>query len=255
MEDVMLAFRSQELCPLMSKEDIRKQAPLVFAEGKTNPETSERYAYSNTEKLIDCMAKFGWGVTDCKQQRPNKRTKFRSFHTLAFQNPNVFCTNEAGTEIESFPRVIVSTSHDGFHSFRFMAGLYRLVCSNGLILADAEFASFSIRHINFDFEKELEGVIERTVAIVKEKVEVMNKMKQINLTEAQRFEFAKKAIAIRKGLNWEDIPVNDDDITDILEPVRDEDKGNDLFRVFNVLQEKVINGDFQYGKTKTGKRR
>ena len=33
-------------------------------------------------------------------------------------------------------------------------------------------------------------------------------------------------------------------IEDILEPTRDEDKGNDLWKVFNIVQEKVTQGGF-----------
>ena len=36
------------------------------------------------------------------------------------------------------------------------------------------------------------------------------------------------------------------DIKDILTPVRVEDSGKDLWSIFNVVQEKVIDGDFTY---------
>jgi len=35
-------------------------------------------------------------------------------------------------------------------------------------------------------------------------------------------------------------------LDEIINPVRDEDKGNDLWSVFNVIQEKIITGDFTY---------
>ena len=36
------------------------------------------------------------------------------------------------------------------------------------------------------------------------------------------------------------------DFQELLNPTRDEDKGNDLWSVFNVVQEKIIDGDFEY---------
>ena len=36
------------------------------------------------------------------------------------------------------------------------------------------------------------------------------------------------------------------DFKDLLTPTRDEDKGKDLWSVFNVVQEKIIDGDFAY---------
>jgi len=38
-------------------------------------------------------------------------------------------------------------------------------------------------------------------------------------------------------------------IEDILDPKRDEDKGDDLWRVFNVVQEKITQGDFHAALT------
>ena len=35
-------------------------------------------------------------------------------------------------------------------------------------------------------------------------------------------------------------------IEEVLKPTRKEDEGNDLWNVFNVLQEKMIDGDFEY---------
>ena len=36
------------------------------------------------------------------------------------------------------------------------------------------------------------------------------------------------------------------DFNDLLKPVRKEDNGKDLWSVFNVVQEKIIEGDFEY---------
>lgn len=254
MEDVMLSFRNSNLCKLMTKEEMHQNAPFIFAKEKTNPATSARYEFVDTETLIDDMAKLGWGVTECKQQRANKRSNVRSFHTVAFQNPDVYITKDDGT-IEAFPRIIVSNSHDGFHSFKFMAGLYRLVCSNGLILADAEFTSFSIRHINYDFT-ELQKIVAQSIELTHKKVEVINTMRETKMTLEQKETLAKRAIAIRKGIKgWDELKVAKSDLQDILEPVRKEDEGDSLWNVFNVLQEKVIKGDFTFGKTKTGRAR
>jgi predicted transcriptional regulator YdeE len=63
------------------------------------------------------------------------------------------------------------------------------------------------------------------------------------LDEKTTVEFAKKALSTRFGEELENITV---DLEKLLEPTRPEDKGNDLWSVFNVLQEKILEGDFQY---------
>ena len=255
MADTMLRFGNDNLCPFMSKDEIMTKAPYIFADKPTNNGVSERYTLASTETLIDDMAKLGWGVTDCKQQRANKRSNVRSFHMVSFQNPNVFIENENGG-IEAYPRVIITNSHDGYHSFKFMIGLFRLICSNGLIIATQEFANVSIRHINYDFE-ELRRIVAKAVDATKKNVEVMNAMQETELTAEQKADFAAKAVAIRKGIKDGDkMPkLSNEDVEEILAPVRDEDKGNDLWSVYNVLQEKIMKGDFHFGKTKLGKNR
>lgn len=254
MEDVMMHFDEKALCPFMSKEEMKTKAPYIFAEKPTNGGVSERYTLASTETVIDDMAKLGWGVTDCKQQRANKRSNIRSFHMVSLQNPNVYI--EENGEIVAYPRIILTNSHDGFHSFKFMIGVFRLCCSNGLVIATQEFANVAIRHINYDFE-ELRKVVAQAVEATKKNVEVMNVMQETELSEEQKADFATKAVAIRKGIKEnEKMPVlSDDEVKEILEPVRKEDEGNDLWSVYNVLQEKIMKGDFHFGKTKLGKNR
>ena len=253
MADVMMRF-DKGLCAFMTKDEMKTKAPYIFADKPTNGGVSERYTMASTETVIDDMAKLGWGVTDCKQQRANKRSNIRSFHMVSLQNPNVYI--EENGEIVAYPRIILTNSHDGFHSFKFMIGVFRLCCSNGLVIATQEFANVAIRHINYDFE-ELRKVVAQAVEATKKNVEVMNVMQKTELSEEQKADFATKAVAIRKGIkeNEKKPILSDDEVKEILEPVRKEDEGNDLWSVYNVLQEKMMKGDFHFGKTKLGKNR
>lgn len=248
MADTMLTFRNDELHRPMTKEEIKAKAPYVFAEAPTNPDVSNRYVMATTETIIDDMAKLGWDVVDCKQQRANKRSKVRSYHMLAFQNPKVFITKIAdnGEEtVDCFPRIILTNSHDGFHSFKFMVGLFRCVCSNGLVIATDTFADVSIRHINYTFD-ELREMVAKAISTVSDNISVMNEMQKTILNEEQKKALATEALKIRGG-DDEDKPlkVADDDLEDILTPVRKEDNANDLWTVFNILQEKIIKGNFR----------
>lgn len=248
MADTMLTFRNDELHRPMTKEEIKAKAPYVFAEAPTNPDVSNRYVMATTETIIDDMAKLGWDVVDCKQQRANKRSKVRSFHMLAFQNPKVFITkiaNNGEETVDCFPRIILTNSHDGFHSFKFMVGLFRCVCENGLVIATDTFADISIRHINYTFD-ELREMVAKAISTVSDNISVMNEMQKTILNEEQKKALATEALKIRGG-DDEDKPlkVADDDLEDILTPVRKEDNANDLWTVFNILQEKIIKGNFR----------
>ena len=240
--DTMLHFSSDNLATkFLSNEELRSVVPYAYATEPMSTNVSDRYAFIPTSRLIDDMSALGWNVVDAKQAGRRKNAKnHKSFHMLAFQNPNVCIKSENG-EVDCYPRIIITNSHDGQNSFKFMIGLFRLVCSNGMGVATETFASISVRHINYTFE-ELQIVVAKAMAVLPAQVDTMNTMKSINLTDAQKLELALIAIRIRK--NNDNLNVDDQTLTDMLTPVREQDAGNDLWTVFNVLQEKIIKGGF-----------
>ena len=220
MADTMLSFKNDSLVSFMSKEEMHQKAPYIFSKERTNPKVSQRYVFASTETIIDDFAKLGWGVVDCKQQRATKRgAGIRSYHMVVLQNPKIFITeeNDGASRVECYPRIILTNSHDGFNSFKFMVGMFRLVCSNGLVIATEKFADISIRHINYTFEK-LRGVVAKAIEAVTAHVELMNEMKEIHLTKEQKEDFAISAIKIRK--NDENIKVSEEDVEEILKPFK-----------------------------------
>jgi len=255
MADTMIHFNNNNLTThFLSNDELHSICPMMFKTQPTNPAVSDKYVMATTMDVVNDMAKLGWYPVEAKQCRAKKNSKgIRSFHMVAFQNPDIKVLN--GDEIEAYPRIILQNSHDGFNSFKFMCGLYRLVCSNGLIVADEEFANLAIRHINYTFE-ELRDTINVVVAKLPQKIEVLNQMRNTELSEEEKTDFAKKVIKIRKGLDVDDnLDISDDTVVDILTPTRNEDEGNSLWHVFNVLQEKVIKGNFNFSSDGTKSRK
>lgn len=228
----------------MSMDEVKKACPYAFAAEPTNPGVSGKYIQANTETVIEDLGKLGWYPVQAKQCRAKKGSKgIRSFHVVAFQHDDVKIVNSKG-EDEAYVRIVLQNSHDGFNSFRFMMGCYRMVCSNGCILSDAEFADFSIRHINYSFE-ELSSIVAEVMNQVPAAIDKMNAMNTTILTNEQKHELAVETYKIRKGFTAEDkVNVDDQTVDDLLTPMRTEDNGNSLWNVFNVLQEKMIKGGF-----------
>ena len=138
-------------------------------------------------------------------------------------------------------------SHNGKSKFRFSAGLFRLVCSNGLVIADEQFADLSIRHMGYSFE-ELQETMNQIVEKLPLTVECMNRMRETEMTEEMMIQFATDCIQTRFTKDQ----IIGVDMVELLNPTRKEDMGSDLWNVFNVVQEKVLAGDFQV-TTKKGK--
>lgn len=246
----MISFKNDELATsFLSNDDIKRMCPMALHTAPTNPNVSDRYIQANTMTVIEDLAKLGWYPVQAKQCRPKKNSSgIHSFHIVAFQNPEVriMKTLENGEKVvDAYPRIILTNSHDGFNSFKFMVGLFRVVCSNGLVVCSQEFANISIRHINYDFE-ELRKIVATTIEQVPNIVGKMNTMRTITLNDEQKTAIATEVIKIRQDVAPEEqIEVDTETIEDILTPIREEDNANDLWTIFNICQEKLIKGGFQ----------
>lgn len=242
----MMRF-SGNLQKFLTEDEIRQKCPLVFATSPTNDKVSEKYTVANTYTVIQDMEKLGWKVVRAAQRRATKKSSGRfSYHMVALQNPDIKITKQVdgGEEIvECFPQIILTNSHDGLSCFQFRVGLYRCICSNGLVISDAELSEFKIRHIYYSFEN-LRAVVGRILEALPSKVERMSQMSNVLLSEDQKLDFAKKALSIRKGVKEEELQADEETYKDLLTPVRKEDEGDSLWNVYNVLQEKIVKGGY-----------
>ena len=247
----MLSFNNDNLATsFLSNDDIRHICPMALHTMPTNPDVSDKYVHANTMTVVDDLAKLGWFPVQAKQCRNKKNSSgIRSFHMIAFQNPDVKITKtlDNGEKIvDTYPRIILTNSHDGFNSFKFMVGLFRLICSNGLVVCSSQMVDMSIRHINYDFE-ELRKIVASAIEQVPSIVNTMNDMRNVMLTDEQKTALATEVVKIRKGVEDDENYVVDAEVVeDILTPVRNEDKGNDLWTIFNICQEKMIKGGFGF---------
>jgi len=233
----------------MTADEIRSAASSIFAT-KGAETTSQHYSHIPTYKIIEDMELLGWGVVDVKQVKARKNAGYQK-HLVVFRNNDIVIDGKDGDTV--FPQILLTNSSDGKNAFTFRAGLFRLVCENGLVISTQDFADLKIRHMGYDFEE-----LQKTINLMVEKlpltVESMNKFKQTQLEEEQILQFAKEALTVRFGEDeMKRITV---DYNEFIKPTRKEDEGNDLWSVFNRVQEKVLEGDFEYGyATKTRKAR
>jgi hypothetical protein len=220
----------------ISKEQVKQVAPSVFTKhGASN--VSEKYSHIPTERVMDDMSALGWNVVDAKEIKARKNQGFQK-HMLVFANPEIVINGNDGDTV--FPRILLTNSHDGKNAFTFKAGLFRLVCSNGLVIADEQFGEMKIRHMGYDFEA-LQSLITQMVEKLPLTVESMNRFKNKQLSEDQKQKFALEALGLRFDTDNKTF-----NVSEFLTPTRKEDEGNDLWSVFNLVQEKLVNGMVDY---------
>jgi hypothetical protein len=223
----------------LKMDEVKQRANSIFTE-KAAPTVSSKFTHIPTHKVIEDMEQLGWGVVDAKQVKARKGEGYQK-HLVVFRNLDVVINGSDGDTV--FPQILLTNSNDGKNAFTFTAGLFRMVCENGLVVSTQEFENVRIRHMGYTFE-ELQGQVRAMVEQLPLTVESMNKMKSIQLDENQAKELAKKALTTR--FTEDQVKVMNFDLDELLKPTRDEDKGSDLWSVFNVIQEKILDGSFSY---------
>ena len=223
----------------LTKEEIKEKAKSIFATGG-GENTSERYSHIPTYQIVEDMKVLGWEVVDVKEVKARKNVGFQK-HLVVFRNNDIVIDGKDGDTV--FPQILLTNSSDGKNAFTFRCSLFRLICENGLVVADADFADMKIRHYGYKFEA-LKATITGIIEQLPLTIDSMNKFKQIELNEEQILSFAKQALTVRFGV--EEVNRITVDWNEFIKPTRRADEGNDLWSVFNVVQEKVLEGDFNY---------
>lgn len=224
-------FRNPDTLTL---DQVRVAAPSVFADRPWHG-VSERYAFIPTASVVESFLAEGWDVTAARQQRVllEDRKEFTR-HILRFRRNDSLALRVG----DVFPEVVLVNSHDRGSAYQMHAGLYRLVCSNGLIVDDGTFSRLSIRHsgnVLDDVRKGADDIIREVPRIMGE----VRDMQTIELTLEERDVFAKAAISLR----FDAIPVEP---YQVLARRRYGDDARDLWTTFNVIQENLSKGGLKY---------
>lgn len=206
---------------------------------------SDRYSFVPTRDIILNLDVLGWKVREIKV--PKARTMgSRDFgkHMVRFFKPDLAFNDPRTTNVgDMFPEIVIVNSHNGGSRFTAQGGIFTLVCSNGLIISTKSFGEISTMHMGFKGEDAVNLVTEFGVRM-NPIANNISKMGGVILTNDSMKDFANKASKIR----WEEGIA---DITQLLNRRREEDKGNDLWTVYNVIQENIIKPDNRF---KVGKR-
>ena len=232
----------------LSDDDIRVVCPVAFKETMSSKEIrnlglSKHYSFVPTSNVINDLRSMGWECVDAKQVKARKKsTRGYQKHMLTFEHPD-YKTEGA----EEYPQLLLTNSHDGGNAFQLSAGIFRLVCSNGLVIKTEDYGSARLVHKGYSFEA-VQKLVNTFVETIDETLTRITAMKEVELNKVQQMEFAKQAALLRftaKSYNEDNIG-DVVDLDDLLNVERKEDAGNGLWEVFNRVQESLVNGKYNY---------
>lgn len=225
----------------LTNEQIASVAPSIFATEK-HGSRSERYTYIPTIEVLEKLRTEGFmPFMACQARCRDDGKRAHTKHMLRLRYAGQIVNSEAN-------EIILLNSHDGTSSYQMLAGTYRFVCCNGMVCGD------TLNEIRVPHKgKIVDNVIDGAFRVVDDFERIdgqIDGMKALSLNDGEQLAFAHAALALKYDPQSEIAPVTEQQI---LEPRRSEDVGNDLWKTFNRVQEKMLNGGV-HGRTAKGRR-
>ena len=211
----------------ISLNSLRERVPAIFTK-TPSPKVSNRYSFADSEYYLQKFIDADWTIHSARQVSKSEYAP----HQVILRN------NDIATVGDLLPQLIFTNSHNGIKKMTMDTGIYRLVCSNGLVVPTSITQSLSIKHIDLG-----DSTTDTIVNSFYEKIPIImnniDRMRNKILTNDEIDNFTYNALQIR-FINAVGININD-----VVKPSRIEDYSDDLWTVFNVVQEKLIRGGIQ----------
>jgi hypothetical protein len=179
----------------LTNDQLMRTAPSVFA---TQPwdRMSAKYAFIPTIQVVEKMRSEGFVPVAASQSRTRIEGK-QDFtkHMIRFRDVRNGDAPAIRTLGSIYPELVLTNSHDGASAYKLDAGLFRLVCLNGMVVSDGTVSQINVRHSG-----SVDGIIDAPYSIVEEfpkMLESVEKFSQLRLNEGQRAAFATAALELR----------------------------------------------------------
>lgn len=216
---------------MITLDSIRNTVPAVFSTSAA-PKMSDKYTFVPTMEILENFDREGWKLYSAKQIGQGQY----SSHELRLRN------GELPQVGDSLVEAVIRNSHNGMSTFSVSAGLFRLVCSNGLTVPTSVADSITVKHMRVDM-----GAVRQITDEFADRLPLIQravgKMETTFLNEERTMDMMKKASLLR----WEKGSVPSSlNVDELLKVERDADVGNSVWKIFNVVQEKFVRGGTKY---------
>lgn len=228
---------------ILTKKEIQAVAPAAFELGRDEKRTSEKYQTLHTSEVIKFMGNEGYKVTGAQQMYAFKKDNRFTRHLILFTHEEFL--GEDGGNLDVVPRVLMFNSHNGTTALKLQTGFYRFVCANGLIVGDTT-SLVKLRHSANGLDL-LNDQLQHSAQVARNSGNLIEKWKNKTLSPGAMETFAQEAVKLRTRSESSVY-----DAASVLEPRREEDDKNDLWTVFNRVQENLMQGKIR-GEKESGR--
>jgi len=185
--------------------------------------------YIPTLDVITKLQDEGWHLKGVAEQR-GKNRKISSNY-IQMQHPDFAVQNKHGKN-EAFTSITLSNSSNGAQPLQMSLGMFRQICSNGAVTFDQHAESQNIKHTEINY-RDLDRFVNTMNNKASKLLTEVNEMKHRGLSIEDIRKLAREAASLRYN-NLDEI-----NIDDLFAVNRVEDESNDLWTVFNRIQENL----------------
>ena len=216
----------------LTEDTLRSQAPSIYASGPMQG-VSDRYTFVPTARIVSGLGEHDWVPVEVEEQRIRNESR-RGFqkHLIRFRRSEQMATlDEWNVEL------VLLNSHDRGCAYQLHAGIFRRICSNGLVLSEGSFQAIRFRHAGL-LEDEVVQASFQVLDFVPRVGDLVNRFRARALGVRESLALAQHALALRYG-SVAAAPIDPDTL---LKAPRPEDEGIDLWSTVNRCQENLIRG-------------
>ena len=215
----------------LSLDAVRTRAPAVFASG-ADERLSSKYTFLPTERILTGLMSAGFVPVDARQASARRGSALHARHVVRLR-PR-FQTVQLK---DSVPEVVFLNSHDGSSAYQLRMGLFRVVCTNGLIVSRGAFPAYCVSHRGNIVDDVVAGAV-KLADRFEGLAEQVERMEQRQLFKDEQLAFAEAALRLR----FSEPAQSAMQPAQLLACRRSEDLGDDLWRVYNRCQEHLLRG-------------
>jgi hypothetical protein len=215
----------------LSLEAVRSRAPAVFA-ASAHERLSSKYTFVPSERVLTGLMGAGFLPVEARQASARRGSPLHARHVVRLR-PR-FDTVQLK---DSIPEVVFLNSHDGTSAYQLRMGLFRVVCTNGLIVSRGAFPAYCVSHRGNVVDDVIAGALELAKRFESLATQV-ERMEQRPLFKEEQLAFAERALALR----FPEVEQSGMEPMQLLACRRTEDVGDDLWRVYNRCQEHLLRG-------------
>lgn len=213
-------------------------APSLSTTWRKHQRIESKPFYNETIDIVSSLKDKGW-VVDGVYENRNKKSRKIANHCVKLTHPDL--NMNVNNKTEGLANMYITNSCDGKSPLSLDFGMYRLACSNGLVVKDIV-ADTKIKHTEKDYNR-----LPQIIANLEDKIQPMFKkfesFKNTTLTSSQLKDLLYNASKLRDFDRNTSLAVRNQ----LLNVHRDEDKGDDLWSVYNRLQENLIKPNMLVG--------